>query len=834
MKFTGACVLAALVVAVLAPGALAAGPSPSPVHKGGLGGGGPALRSRATVGSARVPMAPPPHLRASGKSSGPALTQPLPAAQSATGSAWSSLGPQPTAADSTYGNVSGRVNAIAVDPTNANVIVAGTAGGGVWKSTDGGVTWSPTTDTQPTLAISSVAIDPTNHLVIYAGTGDRDSQDVSGLGVLKSVDGGTTWVQLGTNTLGGLEIGSIAIDRNSTQHVFVATDRGLYFSTDGGTTWTQNTQINTVTIGFTGGPAVSGALYQVIQDPSTPTRFWATSADICQTEVGQVLVSADSGATWSNSDFFPTLQNAASRVALGVGPGGIAYAVTAQCGPSSPCPTCNYQLYDIEKTGDGGSTWTQISSTSPGYIDYLSSLAGGQGWYDNYVAVDPMDSSRAIFAGIDLLSTTDGGSSFTNIGKVYSGGPVHPDQHAVTFLGTGAFLLANDGGIYKTSDLGGTGSAADWTNLNASLDITQFYAGASLDLTHMLGGAQDNASPGTFAGVRGNPTVPAWIDYSRGDGGYPAIDPTPGSNTIYTSSVYGLVYKGNRTTPGTLPNLAAPCDGRSATPACNDPAAFIAPFLMDPANPQHLLVATDKVYQSTTGGLPAGTGGWPKVSPVLTSGTNANEWISAMNMNPGGSVIVTGSVLGAVWRSVDGGTSWTNVTGNLPQSNFSTASFFNPMISGVVANPSNPAEMWVTLATDQVGRIYHTTNADAGAGTTWNDISWNLPNSAAYAIVLDPRNPLTIYVGTAAGVYVCSTCGSPCPVLSWTPLGMGLPNALVKYLSLWRVSSTSSRRAAPMPRATRRYRYCRAQPRQSTPRQSRTTLTAATPPESAW
>ena len=110
------------------------------------------------------------------------------------GGVWSELGPKPIAAPSSpEGEVAGRVTSLAVDPTNAAVVYAGTADGGVWKTTNGtssSPTWTPLTDTQATLAIGALAIDPNNTGTIYAGTGEPNKcQDcLPGQGVLKSTD----------------------------------------------------------------------------------------------------------------------------------------------------------------------------------------------------------------------------------------------------------------------------------------------------------------------------------------------------------------------------------------------------------------------------------------------------------------------------------------------------------------------------------------------------------------------------------------------------------------------------------------------------------------------
>jgi hypothetical protein len=111
---------------------------------------------------------------------------------------WTLIGPQPT--DTPYNDpiVAGRVTALAVDPTNSNVVYAGAAEGGVWKTTDGGVHWTPLADTQPSLAVGSIAIDPSNHSTIYVGTGEENYSNDSyyGEGILKSTNGGTSWTQI--------------------------------------------------------------------------------------------------------------------------------------------------------------------------------------------------------------------------------------------------------------------------------------------------------------------------------------------------------------------------------------------------------------------------------------------------------------------------------------------------------------------------------------------------------------------------------------------------------------------------------------------------------------
>jgi hypothetical protein len=142
----------------------------------------------------------------------------------ATSPSWSSIGPQPI--DTPYGAsvVSGRVTALAIDPSNPSIVYLGGAQGGVWKTTNGGASWSPLTDTQASLAIGSIALDPTNSSTVYVGTGEENFSGDSyyGAGILKSTDGGTTWAHICGPFCGpvaqdgyyggGARIGRLAID----------------------------------------------------------------------------------------------------------------------------------------------------------------------------------------------------------------------------------------------------------------------------------------------------------------------------------------------------------------------------------------------------------------------------------------------------------------------------------------------------------------------------------------------------------------------------------------------------------------------------------------------
>src|ERR1051326_7036689 len=166
---------------------------------------------------------------------------------------WTQLGPLAIPNGQTYSAarvlVSGRVTAIAIDPSAPDTIYLGAAQGGIWKTTDNGVHWEAKSDNEVSLAIGALAIDPTPGFqqIVYAGTGEGNfSQDsYYGLGVLKSINGGDTSTHLGSGTVAGGGFCRIVVAPGAGSSpatlLFAATTFGLYRSTDGGVNWNQLT-----------------------------------------------------------------------------------------------------------------------------------------------------------------------------------------------------------------------------------------------------------------------------------------------------------------------------------------------------------------------------------------------------------------------------------------------------------------------------------------------------------------------------------------------------------------------------------------------------------------
>ncbi|MGD8441757.1 MAG: glycosyl hydrolase, partial [Holophagae bacterium] len=199
---------------------------------------------------------------------------------------------------------SGRVSDIAVDPTDHDRIFVTAASGGVWRTTNAGATWEPVFDDEGSYSIGCVTIDPNDPNVVWVGTGENNSQrSVSfGDGVYKSIDGGTTWTNVG---LGSSEhIGNIVVDPRDSNVVWVAAqgplwrsggDRGLYRTTDGGATWARMLH-----------PSDDTGIAEVRLHPDDPDTIFATAYQrrrhtwtlINGGPESGLYKSTDGGATW--------------------------------------------------------------------------------------------------------------------------------------------------------------------------------------------------------------------------------------------------------------------------------------------------------------------------------------------------------------------------------------------------------------------------------------------------------------------------------------------------------------------------------------------------------
>jgi hypothetical protein len=693
-------------------------------------------------------------------------------------STWTPIGPAPINGGGVpgAGPVSGRITGIAADPTNAKIIYIASAGGGVWKTIDGGVSWAPLTDSQATLAMGAIAIAPSNPLVIYAGTGEANGLFNTfsnsfgfsvaetiyyGLGVLKSTDGGITWAQEGTTQFFRRSISKIVVDQNNPNIVYVAVgqpginglngNQGIWKSTDGGATWNNITAAAGLTstepysdliIDPTNSQILYAAIGQQLVDPTTQTVF-----------PDGIYKSIDGGMTWTELT---------GRLPSGPDVGRISLAISQTNSPQTIYTTIvegditstSYgSLYKLMKSTDGGLTWADLTSNINlnAKLHYL----GGQGFYDTTLGVDPSNASVVYVAGQvspstnfgGVLESTDGGNTWTDIGIGASGNNgTHADHHAMAFDASGNLLDGDDGGIWRLQNR--LPGSQTWADLNGNLNITTFYGVAlhPTDPNTAYGGSQDN-------GTEKFTDALAWNTIRGGDGGFVRVDGGH-PNTVY-HEFFGISLE--RSDDGGV-TWASKIGGINT----GDPSTFIVPYVMDSADSSRLLLGTDRVYETldhADNWNSVGATVFPAVIDSLAAAPTAPDTIYA-------------SAGGLIYVTTDHGVSWTS-SNPAPKSGL--------RFSDIKVDPVNSQIVYVVASNFRSetggGQVWQSLNG----GSTWRDITSNLPDFPVNSILLDPWTKV-LYIGNDIGVYASNTYNNAS--VSWVRLQSGFPHARAEDLEL--------------------------------------------------
>ena len=600
-------------------------------------------------------------------------------------SIWAGFGPEPMQSQkSGYGDVSGRVTCLAMDPTNSNIAYAGAADGGLWKTTDGGTTWTPLTDNLPRLSSGAVAVDPNNPAVVYYGTGEMNFNidGYPGVGVFKSTDGGASWTQIPLSSLPLYYTSKIVVAPSNSNYVYAAGYYDIWKSTDAGQDWTELD----LTSSLRGNP---GAVDDIIVDPNNENIIYAAYGNGFggdSTSYG-IHESTDGGNTWTWLTNGLPPANQITRVSLAMAPSDdqILYAAINGNKPGSSTLDTNR----VYRSTDGGASWSVLPSVAKG-----TDFGGNQGWYNNVIAVDPTHPDTVYVGGIDFYRSSDGGQTWTDFTNGYTGGSIHVDQHAIAFAnGNGAiFYIGNDGGVWKT-----TNGSSSFTDCNATLQTIQFYdiaAGSGTDAAFTVGGTQDN---GTESNSQPSST---WDETYGGDGGYVLVDPTNSQN-VYSEYVNGALLKS--TNGGSSYSVD--------TTGIGERGYWLQPYVMDPTNDNVLYTGTNKIYKTINGG-----NSWAAVTGVLKT---SSDLFTTMSISPvEGNVIYAGmsGYRGAdnpdsafLFVSTNGGSKWTNITANLPN---------GTDFCQVTADPTRKGTAYLAILSGTTSHVLRTTDY----GQTWTGL----------------------------------------------------------------------------------------------------------------
>ena len=406
----------------------------------------------------------------------------------------------------------GRTKAAAGIPSQPNVFYIGVCNGGVWRTNDSGRTWTPIFDDQPTGSIGAIAIAPSNPNIIYVGSGEGlQRPDLStGDGIYKSLDAGKTWTHLGLRD--GQQIPQIVVDPRDPNRLFVAVlghpygpneERGIFRSTDGGQTFANVLYKDADTGGVdlsldpTNADTIYAVLWQARQGPWENGVFSGPGSG--------VFKSTDGGATWR-----PIVNGLPTFSTNGLGRIGITVAPT---NPRRLFATVEARtLGGLYRSDDAGETWSLVND-DPRVTDRASDFAE--------VKVDPKNADIVYTASVVAWKSTDGGKTFTG----WRGAPGGDDYHRLWINpnDSNTILLAGDQGAVVT--VNGGQSWSSWYNQPTA----QFYH-VSTDNAfpyRVCGGQQESGSACIASrGDDGQITMREWHAVAAEEYGYIAPDPS--------------------------------------------------------------------------------------------------------------------------------------------------------------------------------------------------------------------------------------------------------------------------------------------------------------------
>jgi photosystem II stability/assembly factor-like uncharacterized protein len=690
---------------------------------------------------------------------GQARADTLPPADPISKLSWRSVGPY----------IGGRVVAVAGVPSQPDLFYMGAVDGGVWKSTDYGISWKNLTDKWPSASdsIGALAVAPSNPNIIYAGTGESDIRGdmITGDGVYRSSDAGKTWSYAGlrdTHTTMDLLVdphNPNTVYVASMGHVFVpGPDRGAFKSTDGGKSWKKILFIddNTGIVDLAMDPKNSSILY---------AAAWQAYRQPWHLESGGpgsgIYKSTDAGAHWTNIT---------KRAGL---PTGVMGKIGIAVAPSNPkIVYASIQAKDggLFRSDNGGASWRRVNGNMQ-----LRQRA----FYYMAVFVDPKDPDTVYMPQVTgLFVSHNAGKTFTTLHAP------HGDNHIVWINPNNPDILleGNDGGATVSTDRGKT-----WSSVQNQPTGQFYHVNLDEQFPfHIYGAQQDEGSfEGPSATSQGKIDIGDWKPAAYGESTF--VVPQPGKPDVsYGSGYYSIFLRYDPDTEQYQSVSGWPRYREGAAAEEQEyRLAWTHPILFSPANPKELLVGSQYVMTSDDYGASwrtistdltrndKSTEG-PSGGPVDLdqTGVETYPYISALAVSPlDGDVIWAGSADGLVNVTTDHGRTWNQVTPNLP--GWAEISSIEPShVDKGTAYLTASRYMWDDFAP----YVFKT----ADYGRTWIPMSSGLPGDQyALALKQDPNDPELLFLGTKNTLYASFDGGS-----IWRPLTLNLPHAQVRDIAI--------------------------------------------------
>lgn len=650
-------------------------------------------------------------------------------------------------------NIGGRINVVTPLTRSSDTIFCGAANGGVFRSYDGGAQWMPIFDNFSYLAIGAIAIDPSNTNIIYAGTGDRNfgGGSYNGNGLYQSNDFGDSWTNIGLSQVG--IITSVIVDNQNSDHILAGAlgsgfektnNRGVFLSTDGGTSWS-----NTLFV------SDSSGVCEMIADPTNSDIVYACffnrvnllNRGISKGPDAKIYKSTDGGATWNQlTNGLPTGDHSRVGIAVSESNPNKVYAIYVGT---------DYNISEIYTSNDAGASWSGINANS-GVNGLSPNALGGFGWYFGRIHVNPFNENHIIVPGVDQYESTNGGQNWNLNVPDWWTYEVHADKHALYFKDANTIIIGTDGGMYKTTNSGGT-----W-NVLGELPITQFYrvTGSTFAAGVYAGGAQDNGS------TSGNQTGPWSLDF--GGDGFQSTYVNQADNTIVFETQRGAIHWTDDF------NGVNTLDVHDIDPAEN--TNWNTPYVILEGNTSLLAGSNRLLYMDSP---PFDS--WTAISNDLTlsglgqASADRYHTITELAYKPQNETeVLVGTSDGLVWKgNINGGVNnWTNITGSLPDKYVTSVNF----------SKNDVNKIYVTMSGYYSGFTSALVFKTLDNGVTWEDISSNLPAIGVndmVTLIATPGNEELLFIATDAGVFVSEDDGQ-----NWDLMGTGLPTVTVDAIDV--------------------------------------------------
>jgi photosystem II stability/assembly factor-like uncharacterized protein len=658
----------------------------------------------------------------------------------------------------------GRTVAITGVPQQPNLFYMAPVNGGVWKSDDFGNTWTPIFDGQDSGSVGAIAVAPSDTNIIYVGSGEGlQRPDLAvGDGVYKSTDAGKSWTHLGLRD--AQQITAIVVDPKNPDRVFVAaeghpygpnTERGVFRSLDGGKSFEK-------------------VLYQdentgaadIVMDPSNPEVLFAAlwTARVAPWEVrsGESFIipgsglfkSVDGGSTWKPTpQGLPTADDGLARI-------GIAIA------PSNP-----KRIYlnvetkkdkaGIYRSDDAGESWQLVNSDH---------RIGGRGPGAMGIAVATDNPDTIYVANTTAWKSTDAGKTFVG----WKGAPGGDDYQRIWVSAENPQVIAISADQGAAISVNGGATWSSWYNQPTA----QFY-----DVTTdnrfpywVYGGQQESGSVATKSrSDNGEITFRDWTMPGVFEYGRVAVDPTD-ANTVYGAKLTRTrqdigeiadiapepVHLGQYRYNRTLPIIFSPLDPKVfyfaanvlfKTTDCGNSWTVISPDL------------TRESYQ-----MPANLGVFAAGDPE--KGKHRGTIYALAPSFKEADTIWAGSDDGLIHITRDGGRTWKNVTP--PQ--------LKPWakVSILQASHFDAGTAYAAVNTFRLDDLRPHILRTRDFGATWQEIVAGLPGNAPSQVVReDPVRKGLLFAGTETSVYVSFNDGD-----FWQSLQLNLPHTSMRDLTI--------------------------------------------------